>query len=100
MAAHVGTNANFRLRWRDEMKMGIEAGDTVNLIERRLIAFRKTFQFRFGQEAVAKLNSPKIVEDHGAPSRARSAGQGTNAMRGAKWRLNLLHTTGREARCK
>ncbi len=36
MAAHVGTDANLRFGRRDEMKMGIETRDAVNLVERRL----------------------------------------------------------------
>jgi len=35
---------------------------------------------------VAKLDGPKVVEDHGAPSRAKSAGHVFQRMRGAKWR--------------
>src|SRR5437016_348912 len=71
MAAHVGTDANLRFGRRYEMKMGIETRDAVDLIERRLGAMRKTLKFRFGQETVAKLDGPKVVEDHGAPSRAK-----------------------------
>jgi hypothetical protein len=35
---------------------------------------------------VAKLDGPKVVEDHVAPSRAKSAGHFSLEMRGAKWR--------------
>jgi len=49
--------------------MWIEAGNAVDLIERSVRALRKRFEFRFGQEAVAKLNSSQVVEDHGAASR-------------------------------
>ena len=66
--------------------MRIETCDAVDLVERRLGALGKTFEFRFGQEAVAKLDGPKVVEDHGAPSRAKSAGQPNQKTRGAKWR--------------
>jgi hypothetical protein len=46
------------------MKMGIETRNAVNLVERSLRALGKTLEFRFGQEAVTKLNGPKVVEDH------------------------------------
>jgi hypothetical protein len=68
------------------MKMGIEARDAVNLVERSLRALGKAFEFRFGQETVAKLNGPKVVEDHVAPSREKSAWHSLSKMRGAKWR--------------
>jgi hypothetical protein len=74
MTAHVRANANLRFRRRHKMKMRIKTGDAMKLIERRLRALGKTLEFRFGQEAVAKLDGPKVVEDHGAPSRAKSAG--------------------------
>ena len=70
MAAHVRANANFRLSRKREMKMRVEAGDAVNLIEGGLCALGKPF--RLGQKAVAKLDSPKVVEDHVVPSRAQS----------------------------
>jgi len=73
-AAHVRANANFGFGRRHEMKMGIKTRNAVDLIKRRLSALRKSFKFRFGEEAVAKLDGPKVVEDHGAPSRAKSAG--------------------------
>jgi hypothetical protein len=71
MAAHVCTNAHVCPCGRREMKVWIETGDAVNLIERSLCALRKPFEFRLRQEAVAKLNSPKIVKDHGAVSRVK-----------------------------
>jgi hypothetical protein len=74
MTAHIGADANLRFRRRDKMKMRIETRDAVKLIERRAGALRKTFELRFGEEAVAKLDGPKVVEDHGAPSRVKSAG--------------------------
>jgi len=86
VAAHIGADANVGFGWRREMKMGIETRDAVDLVERRLGAMGKTFEFRFGQEGVAKLDGPKVVEDHGAPSRAKSAGHVFVEMRGAKWR--------------
>ena len=47
------------------MKMRIETCDAVKLIQRRLSAVRKTFELRFGQKTVAKLDGPKVVEDQG-----------------------------------
>jgi hypothetical protein len=58
----------------------------MNLVERSLRAMGKAFEFRFGQETVEKLNGPKVVEDHVAPSRAKSAGHALSKVRGAKWR--------------
>jgi hypothetical protein len=37
-----------------------------------LRAAGKSFELRLGQEAVAKLDGPKVVEDHVVPSRAQS----------------------------
>ena len=51
------------------MKMRIEARDAMNLIKRSVRTLGKRFEFRFGQEAVAKLNSSQVVEDHGSASR-------------------------------
>jgi len=34
---------------------------------------RKTFELRFRQKPVAKLDGPKVVEDHEVPSRVKSA---------------------------
>src|SRR5258706_16402745 len=86
MAAHVRADANVGFGRRREMKMGIETCNAVDLVERRLGALGKTFECRFGQEAVAKLDGPKVVKDHGAPSRAKSAGHPIQETRGAKWR--------------
>src|SRR5208282_4961979 len=69
VAAHVRANTNIRLRRRHELKVRIKAGDTVDLIEGSVRALGKGFEFRLGQEAVAKLNSSQVVEDHGAASR-------------------------------
>jgi hypothetical protein len=49
--------------------MRIEAGDAMDLIQRRVRTLGKRFEFRLGQEAVAKLDSSQVVEDHGAASR-------------------------------
>ena len=49
--------------------MRIEACDAVDLIQRSVCALGKRFEFRLGQEAVAKLDSSQVVEDHGAASR-------------------------------
>jgi len=49
--------------------MGVKTRNTVNLIEGSVRALGKCFEFRLGQEAVAKLDSSQVVEDHGAASR-------------------------------
>jgi hypothetical protein len=41
----------------------------MNLIKRSVRALGISFEFRLGQEAIAKLNSSQVVEDHGAASR-------------------------------
>lgn len=46
------------------MKMGIKAGDTVELIERSLRAFRKGFEFRLWQIAETQLYGSQFVKDH------------------------------------
>ena len=46
------------------MKMRIKAGDTVELVERSLRAFRKGFEFRFWQIPETQLYSPQFVKDH------------------------------------
>jgi hypothetical protein len=77
--------------------MRIETRDTMNLIKRRVRPLGKRFEFRLGQEAVAKLNSSQVVEDHGAASRiekrrsGRVAGGkcGTDSL-AYYWRLNAL----------
>jgi len=38
-----------------------------------LRALGKCFELHFGQKTVAKLDGPKVVEDHVAPSRAHTA---------------------------
>ena len=48
------------------MKMRIETGDAVNLVERRAGALRQSLEFRLRQEAMALLDGSQIVEDHGA----------------------------------
>ena len=54
------------------MEVRIETGHAVNLVERSLRAMRKSFELRLGQETVAKLDGPKVVEDHVVPSRAQN----------------------------
>lgn len=51
------------------MKMRIKAGDVMDLIKRSFGPLGKLHKICFGQEAVAKLNSSQVVEDHGAASR-------------------------------
>ena len=46
------------------MKMRIKAGDTVELVERSLRAFRKGFEFRFWQIPETQLYGPQFVKDH------------------------------------
>jgi hypothetical protein len=58
----------------------------MNLVKRDLVAPGEALEFRFGQETVAQLDAPKVVEDHVAPSRAKCAGHVPITMRGAKWR--------------
>jgi hypothetical protein len=65
-AAHVGADVNFRSRRRRKMKMGVETGDTVELVERSLRALRQGFQFRLGQIAAAQLDGSQFVKNHGS----------------------------------
>ena len=51
------------------MEMRIETGHAMNLIKRSARALGKRLEFGLGQEAIAKLNSSQVVEDHGAASR-------------------------------
>ena len=53
VAAHVGADADVGFRGRGQMKMRIEAGDAVNLIERRAGALRQSFELRLRQKAIA-----------------------------------------------
>ena len=46
------------------MKMGIEARDAVQLVERSLRAIGKGFEFRLWQITEAKLYGSQFVEDH------------------------------------
>src|SRR5580693_6493568 len=69
MATHVRADAHIRFWRRRELKMRVETRDAMNLIEWSVRTLGKRFQFRLGQEAVAKLNSSQVVEDHGAASR-------------------------------
>jgi hypothetical protein len=78
MAAHIRTNADVDSRRWGEMKMRIKTGDAVNLIERGLRALRQTFKLRFREEAVAKLDSPEVVEDQGAVSRVKKRQTASN----------------------
>lgn len=56
----------------------------MNLIERGLRALGKPFEFRLGQETVAKLDGPKVVEDHVVLSRTQSRASCENQAR-RKW---------------
>lgn len=67
------------------MKVRIKAGNAVNLVERRLRAPGKGFEFHFRQEAVAKLDRPQVVEDH-VVRLARMRRARFTMVRGAKWR--------------
>ncbi len=73
VAAHVGADADIGCGRRGQMKMGVEAGDAVNLIQGRAGALRQSFQLRLRQEAIAQLYGPQVVEDHGVPSRVKGA---------------------------
>ena len=64
MAAHVVADAHFGFGGRHEMKMGIEARDAVQLVERSLRAIGKGFEFRLWQITEAKLYGSQFVEDH------------------------------------
>ena len=46
------------------MEMRIKTGDTVELVERSLRAFRKGLEFRLGQIPEAQLYGPQFVKDH------------------------------------
>jgi hypothetical protein len=66
--------------------MWIKTRNAVKLVQRSLVAPGQALKFRFGQETVAQLDGPKVVENHVAPSRAKCAGHVAVTMRGAKWR--------------
>ena len=51
------------------MKVGVETGDAVELIERSLRALRKGLQLCDRQIPVAQLDGSQIVEDHVGNSR-------------------------------
>ena len=71
------------------MKMRIKARYAMNLIKRSLRALRKRFELRLGQEAVSKLDSPQVVEDHGAVSRVKRAARVFLNPRSAKWSTEI-----------
>ena len=60
-----------RARRRRQVKMRIETRNTMNLVKRSLRVRGKRLKLRLGQKPVAQLNSPQVVEDHGAPSRMK-----------------------------
>src|SRR3989442_12784929 len=90
VTAHVRTYADFRSRWRGEMKMRIKASYAVNLVQRRPRARRQRFQLRLGQKPVAKLDSPQVVEDHCAASRKKSAKRRNMMPPSEMWSANSL----------
>ena len=71
VAAHVRADANVGFGRRSQVKMRVEAGDAVDLIERGARALRKSFELGLRQKAVAQLDGPQVVEDHSAPSRVK-----------------------------
>ena len=50
----------------------------------------KCFEFRLGQEAVAKLNSSQVVEDHGAASRIEKRRSGRVTRREVKYGFSCI----------
>ena len=46
------------------MEMRIKTGDTVELVERSLRAFRKGLEFRLWQIPETQLYGPQFVKDH------------------------------------
>jgi len=53
------------------MKVRIKAGHAMNLVKRRMRAAGKSFELRTGKKAVAKLDGPQVVKDHGASPRTK-----------------------------
>lgn len=98
MAAHVGADAQVGPGRNGELEMRVETGYAVNLVQRRLGALGKRFEFRFWQKTVTSLDGSKVVEDHGARLNALPP----------KWTQNTarcgvdesLHTTDRTHECK
>jgi hypothetical protein len=84
MAAHVRTDTNFGFGRGRQVKMRVKTSDAVNLVKRSVRAMGKSFELRFGQKAVAKLDGTKVVEDHVLLSRVQIAAQ---ASRNARRRL-------------
>src|SRR5262249_15531947 len=66
VAAHVRANTDVDFGRRCEVKVGVETGDAVNLIQRHAGPLRQSLKFRLRQEAMALLDGSQIVEDHGA----------------------------------
>ena len=64
VTTHIRADVNFSLGWGGQMKMGVEAGDAVKLIERSLRALRKCLQLRDWQIPEAQLDGSQFVEDH------------------------------------
>jgi hypothetical protein len=67
------------------MKMGIEAGDVVDLLGRRLGTLGKGFQLCFWQVPVAQLDGSQFVKNHGGMSRETAPHMPTapGALRGS-----------------
>ena len=64
MAGHVRADSYFGARGRREMKMWVEAGHSVQAIQRHSKPKGKRLEFRRGQIAVLALNRLQFVEDH------------------------------------
>jgi hypothetical protein len=65
-----------------------------------LRALGKCFELHSGQETIAKLDGPQVVEDHVALSRAYTARELPGKAAAPIGVLNPLHTTERRLRCK
>src|SRR5215510_14481536 len=82
------------------MKVRIETGYAVNLIEGSLGSRRQHLQLRFGQEAVAQLYGPQVVKNHVVASRKKRSDPKPMRARAGVWRRNSLHTNRRARLCK
>src|SRR5579862_1984308 len=65
VARQIGTHPHAHLRRWFQMKVRIEIGDAVDLIERQVRRFRERLQLLRGQISVLGLNRPKAIENVG-----------------------------------
>src|SRR5580704_17584058 len=73
MATHIRANMDFRLRGWNQVEVRIEAGNAMELVERRLRPVRKRFQLRLWQITEAHLDGSQFVKDHEGSSHETAA---------------------------